>query len=261
MDRRVLKEAARLADLHDPYVLALIVATEGSAPRRHGGTMLLRSDGTFLGTVGGAQFEEEVKKEMASTLQSHRGALRHFELRGWKPGALPSRCGGSVDVAFQYMPGGPNILVWGAGHTGLALCHVLAELGYDHSIADDRPKLVTQDRFPGAKNRWVVGADELPSRVAKEGARFSHVYLLGYDAAKDEEVLAGLLPGFSGPIGLIASRTKRGLTMKSLEKRGFSRKQLAPIRSPVGIPIGADSPEEIAISIAAEIIRDVRGTE
>ncbi len=259
MDRGLLREATRLSDLHAPYALALIVGTEGSVPRERGGGMLLRSDGTFLGTVGGARLEEEVKAGLRKAFTEREGALRHYELRGWKAGGVPSRCGGSVDVAFEYVGGGPNVLIWGAGHVGRALGRALSLLEYDHTVADDRPEFLTRDRFPSARDLWAIEPANLSSRVRNEGHRFSHAYVLGYDCEKDEEVLTGLLGTVDGPIGLIASRTKRGLTLKALRKRGIEPQQLARIRSPVGLPIGAETPEEIALSIAAEVVRDSRG--
>lgn len=257
MDRGVLREAARLSGLHQPYVLALIVKTEGSTPRKNGGSMLLRPDGSFSGTVGGARLEEEVKGCMQTALKDRKGGLHHFELRGWKPGGLPSRCGGSVEVAVEFVEEGPNVLIWGAGHTGLALARALALLSYDHSIADDRAEYLTRERFPQARNLWKLSPAQLSEKVVGGEERFSHVYLLGYDAKKDEDLLGALLPDYPGHIGLIASKVKRQVTFRALEKRGLSRERLRRVRSPVGLPIGAESPEEIAVSIAAEIVRDL----
>ncbi len=259
MDRAVLREAARLSELHHPYALALLVDAEGSTPRGQGASMLAREDGTLLGTVGGAALEERVKELLATALREHRGSLRTFELRGWKKGAVPSRCGGSVTIAVRYVEGGPNVLIWGAGHTGMALSRVLTAVGYDHTVADDRPGFALPERFPGAHACWSLDHSELAPRLLQSAERFSHAYLLGYDAEKDEDLLASLLPAFPGHVGLIASRTKRGLTLRSLARRGLSKVALQRLRSPVGIEIGAETPEEIAVSITAEVIRDVRG--
>lgn len=260
MDRAVIKEAARLADRHENYVMAMIVGSEGSTPRKIGGAMILRGDGTFFGSIGGATFEEEVKSLMRDTKRSHRGGLHHFNLRGWKEGGTKSRCGGSVEVAIQYVDGGPNVLICGGGHTGMALARVLTVLGYDHSVADDRPDYATRERFPAARDLLIGSPEEIARSVSNDGVNFTHIYLLGYDAQKDEDLMAGILPGYGGHVGLIASRTKRGLTLKSLKKRGISDAVLKRVRSPVGLKIGAITPEEIAVSVAAEVIMDSRAS-
>lgn len=259
MDRRVLREAGRLSDLHEPYVLALIVGRSGSTPRKAGGAMLRRRDGSLLGTVGGAGLEEEVKISMARAFENRAGGLCHFELGSWRPGGLDSRCGGAVDVAVEFVPPDANVLLWGAGHTGEAIAGLLDYLGYDYAVADDRAEYLAKKGFRGARHRWRCSPRDLPARLSASGEHFTHAYLLGYDAKKDEEVLARLLPEFEGRIGMIASRTKWGLTRKNLLQRGLKPGVLAKVRTPIGIPLGADTPEEIAVSVVAEIIRDMKG--
>ncbi|MDE1838043.1 MAG: XdhC family protein [Euryarchaeota archaeon] len=260
MDRRVLKEALALSDAHFPYVLATIVDAHGSVPAKKGAAMLVREDGRIVGTIGGAGLEEKVRFLARQALRHHEGGLHRFDLKAWKPGGLQSLCGGSVDVAVEYVAPKPNVLLWGGGHVALALSRQLALLDYDHSVADDRGEYVSAERFPNARHRWVVAPQELPSTLEKSGERFSHAYLLGYDAKKDEEVAFRLLPTFSGAVGLIASRSKREITLRSLKARGLDPETLSRLRSPIGVPMGAETPEEIAVSIAGEIIQDLRSS-
>lgn len=262
-DRRILKEALRLTDAHEAFVLASVVASEGSVPGKVGASLIARIDGTFVGTVGGAGLEERVKALSSEALLRRQGGLHHFDLMGWKPGGLESRCGGSVDVAIQYISPTPNILIWGGGHVAEALARQLEILSYDHVIADDRVAFVGPDKFPAAHGRWIVPPDGLAAKVASSKERFTHAYLLGYDAKKDEEAAAALLRQGLPTVGLIASRTKRELTLRGLRARGLSEEELTRLRSPVGIPIGAESPAEIAVSIIAEIVADLhpRATE
>lgn len=257
MDRKVLKEALALTEAHQPFVLATVVDYHGSVPGKRGVTMLVREDGSIVGTVGGAGLEEKVRFLARQALRHRAGGLHRFDLTAWKPGGLDSRCGGSVDVALEYVPARPNLLLWGGGHVALALSRQLSLLDYDYSIADDRPDFTTAERFPGARHRWTVAPGGLPEALAGSGERFSHAYLLGYDAKKDEEVAFRLLSSFEGHVGLIASRTKREITLRGLRARGLSEGQLSRLRSPVGVPLGAETPEEIAVSIMAEVIQDV----
>ena len=256
MDRRILVEALRLSDQHLPYVLVHVVEAQGSVPGKKGASLIYREDGTTMGTVGGAQLEERAKLLAREALGRHAGGLHHFELRAWRAGGLSSLCGGSVDLAVTYVDPRPNLLLWGGGHVAQALARQVRLLDFDFSVADDRPEYLGPQVFPGARHRILCSPQDLPSRIAASGERFSHVYLLGYDAAKDQEVAFGLLPNFPGAVGLVASRTKAELTRRALKKRGLSEELLARLRTPIGLPLGGVTPEEIALSVAAEIVQE-----
>jgi xanthine dehydrogenase accessory factor len=240
---------------HRPFVRASVVRAVGSVPGKPGATMVVRDDGSTVGTVGGAALEEEVKRLAALAIERHRGDLVHFDLAAGKEGGLPSLCGGSVDLALEYVPPRPNVLLWGGGHVAQAVARLLPGLEFDHSVADDRPEYVSSPRFPDADRREVVAPGELFDRFPP--AEFTHLLVLGYDAARDLEVLFEAIRRFPNAIGLIASAPKREHLYARLRERGVSRDALARIRSPVGLPIGAESPAEIAISIVAEIVRDL----
>ena len=254
MDRRQTREALRLLESHQPFVRATIVKTTGSVPGKLGASMIVRADGSTLGTVGGAALEEKVKA-LALTAFAHRtGDLHHFDLQAWTPGGLPSLCGGSVEVALEYVAARPNLLLWGGGHVAYALAALLPTLEYDYSVADDRPEWVGAERFPSADRREVVAPEKLWDVLEPES--FTHLFLLGYDAMKDLEALADSVERFPNVIGLIASAAKREHMFAKLRERGVSREALARVRSPVGLDIGAESPAEIAVAIVAEIVAE-----
>jgi xanthine dehydrogenase accessory factor len=255
MDLRTAREALRLLEAHRPFVRAVVVAATGSVPGKVGATMIVRSDGTTIGTVGGARLEEEVKLRAEAALVRREGELVHYDLAAWKTGGLPSLCGGSVDIALEYVPARPNVLLWGGGHVAQAIARLLPTLEFDHSVADDRPGFVERALFPDAERREVVEPGDLFDVF--EPAAFTHLYLLGYDAAKDLEVLDEAIRRFPNVIGLIASASKREHMFATLRGRGVSREALARVRSPVGIEIGAQTPAEIAVSVAGEIVRDL----
>ncbi len=255
MDRKLTREALRLMELHQPFVRATVVKATGSVPGKLGASMIVRADGTFVGTIGGAALEEDVKVRAAEALRRRSGDLHHFDLAAWKDGGLPSLCGGSVDVALEYVPARPNLLLWGGGHVAHALAEILPTLEYDFSVADDRPDWIGVDRFPLAERRLVVAPDRLWD--ALEPASFTHLYLLGYDALKDLDVLRGALDRFPNFIGLIASASKREHLFARLREEGRTREALARVRSPIGLDIGAESPAEIAVSVVAEIVAEL----
>lgn len=252
MDRRLTQEALRLFDAHQAFVRATVVKAVGSVPGKVGASMIVRPDGSCVGTVGGAALEERVKDLASSAFATRRSDLHHFDLQAWSPGGLPSLCGGSVEIAVEYVPARPNLLLWGGGHVARALATLLPTLEFDYSVADDRPDWVSVERFPQADRREVVE----PSRLWEvfDPPTFTHLYLLGYDASKDLEVLASAVERFPNAIGLIASASKREHMFAELRTRGVTRASLDRIRSPVGVPIGAETPAEIAVSIVAEIV-------
>jgi xanthine dehydrogenase accessory factor len=252
VDRRQTKEALRLLETHQPFVRATVVRATGSVPGKVGASMIVQQDGSTMGTVGGAALEEEVKALARAAFTSHAGDLHHFDLQAWTPGGLPSLCGGAVDIAIEFVPARPNLLLWGGGHVAHALASILPTLEYDYSVADDRPEWIGAERFPSADRREVVAPEKLWDRF--EPAAFTHLYILGYDAMRDLEVLAVSIAQFPNVIGLIASAAKREHMYAKLRERGVPREALGRIRSPVGVAIGAESPAEIAVSIVGEII-------
>jgi len=255
MDRRIAREALRLLDRHEPFARCTVVRATGSVPGKPGASMIVRVDGTTLGTVGGAALEEEVKRLARAAIDRRAGDLHRFDLARWRPGGLPSLCGGVVDIAIEYVPARPNLLLWGGGHVAEAVARLAPLLDFDYSVADDRPGWVTAERFPAADRRETVEPIELFDRFP--AAEFTHLYILGYDAEKDGTVLARAIDRFPNTIGLIASESKRHHLFERLAREGVSADALARVRSPVGLDIGAETPAEIAVSVVAEIVREL----
>lgn len=254
MDRNLTRRALELMDSHQSFVRATVVRTTGSVPGKLGASLLWTPGGPTYGTVGGSALEERVKELAAEAYRTHRGDLHHFDLQAWKTGGLPSLCGGGVDIAIEYVAARPHVLLWGGGHVAHALGAILPTLEYDYSVADDRGEWIGPDRFPSADRREVVSVDELFHRF--DPAKYTHLYVLGYDAARDTRVLRQAVGAFPQYIGLIASAAKKTHIWAALRADGVTEDQLARIRSPIGVPIGAESPSEIAVSIVAEIVRD-----
>jgi len=252
MDRRLTREALRLLDQHEPFARCTVVRTMGSVPGKLGASMLVRRGGATTGTVGGAALEETVKQLALEAIDRQRGDLHEFDLASWRSGGLPSLCGGKVAIAIEYVAARPNILLWGGGHVAQAVAALLPPLEYDHSVADDRPGYLTPDRFPAAERRVTVE----PGRLfdACDPSVFTHLYLLGYSARKDGEVLASALDRFPNFIGLMASASKRAHLFADLRAHGATEAALARVHVPVGLAIGAETPAEIAVSVVAEIV-------
>lgn len=254
--RGLLREMLRLSERRQPFAVCSVIATEGSVPGRLGATMIVTPDGEARGTVGGAGLEERVKAAAVEALRGGRGGVHHFDLAHWKPEGLNSVCGGSVDVSILVHRAVPHLLLIGGGHCGKALSELAATLEWDVTVIDARPEFANPDRFPQA---LATHAGDVARWCQTEDLQdFSHVYLLGHSWEIDTEALSALLPRFDGFVGVIGSQAKRRAMFTELRRRGVAESLLDRIRCPVGADIGAETPAEIAVSIAAEVISTLK---
>ncbi|MBI2077144.1 MAG: XdhC family protein [Euryarchaeota archaeon] len=250
--RGLLREMLHLTERRRPFAVCTVVETEGSVPGKLGSTMVVTEDGTARGTVGGAGLEDKVKAAALEALRSGQGGVRHFDLAKWKPGGLNSICGGSVDVSVLVHRPLPHLLLFGGGHCGKALSDIAPTLDWDVTLVDARAEYANRERFPNA----VAAVAAPPAAWAKEAdlSDYSHAYLLGHSWELDVEILAALLPRFPGFVGAIGSAAKRHHIESELRKRGIPDRHIDRIVCPIGAPVGAESPEEIAVAVAAEIV-------
>jgi xanthine dehydrogenase accessory factor len=252
MESALLREAAELAEGGVACALAVVVDAHGSVPGKPGATMLVTADGTSRGTVGGAGLEERVKKLCVDALRSGTpGGAHTFDLAHWKPSGLDSVCGGTVTIAICVVAPVPHVLLVGGGHCARALASVLDVLGYGYTVIDSRAAFV--EDYPRARATHVGAPAEFVRRA--EDLPYSHAYVMGHSHHEDGDTLIALLErGFAGRICVIGSRAKMHAFSERAAARGLSTNG---VRSPVGIDIGAQTPPEIAVAVAAEIIRDI----
>ena len=255
----LLREAADLSERGVACALAAVVETHGSVPGKVGAAMLVTVDGTSRGTVGGAGLEEKVKALCREAIRTGKGGVHSFDLARWKEGGLDSVCGGTVRVAIHVLRPVPHLLLVGGGHCSLALSRVLDVLEWGYSVVDGRPGYATPERFPRARH---LSTGPPAALVAQEEdlSRFSHVYVMGHSHEQDGEAVLELLArGYPGVVGVIGSRAKLRAFRERGEARGLSATAFDAVRSPIGVDVGATTPEEIAVAVAAEIIADVKG--
>ena len=239
------------------FAVATVVEAVGSVPGKLGARMIVTTDGRELGTVGGAGLEEKVKTLARAALASGRGGLHRFELARQKPGGLDSICGGSVAIFIEIMNPRPHLVLFGGGHVGLAVARLCELLEYRYTVVDDRPDYASGERFPNAVETVVGHAADFFDR--RDLTPYSHLYVLGYSHHEDEETLAEVLQRFPRRIGLIGSRSKRTdlrarLAARGIDEADFDRR----VTCPIGLPIGAETPAEIAVAILGEVIADFR---
>ena len=265
MSRAVLAWVLERLDRGDRVALASIVDASGSVPGKPGARMALTDKGQRKGTVGGAGLELKVEKQLNemilgnSTPNKVEKYVLHRDAKGNEGNVLNSVCGGTVTVSLEVLEPMPHILIAGGGHCGKALAEVCENLGWSHSVYDIRYEYSNEELYPNSLENHYGDLDEFLKSLNDGGVfRFSDVLLLGHDWSIDQELLIGILKirGESRRprIGAIGSRSKWSVFRKAAIDEGISEENIDSVRCPIGINIGAESPEEIAIAVSAEIM-------
>lgn len=248
------------------FVIAKVVDTQGSTPRKKGAWLLMKKDGTRFGTVGGGKLEAEVEKICLQTFQTKESKLYHFRLTPQDQQGLDMRCGGDADVSIEYVDAkNPDsfiadfdkkttAFIFGAGHVGQALEPVLRYVNFVTKIIDDRPDFANRERFPEADEVLVIDSF-LDAYQGMETDENSYIVIVTRGHSGDYDVLKQSLRKTTAYIGMIGSKNKVAEVYRMLREDGFSQEDLDRVYSPVGISIFAETPEEIAISIAGEMIK------
>ena len=239
--------------------IATVTKASGSVPRGVGSKMLVWRDGTIAGTVGGGTMEERVIKEAQEAIVDGRPRYREYLFTSDAENSV-GLCGGQAEVFIEVVRPRQRLLLVGAGHIALALAKIAALNGYSISIVDDRAEFVNEQRFPSADELIHVHynpesevLDAMPVQI--DAATHVVVATWGWD----EPALAQVLDSPAPYIGLVSSRRKFKLIADKLRERGCSDEDINRIHAPIGLDIGAETPEEIAVAIMGEIIMQRRG--
>lgn len=232
--------------------LASIINTVGSIPGSSSAKMLVRDDGSIVGTIGGGAGELEVIAIARQVIESEKPQTVSFNLTQ-RPGIDAGMvCGGSLDIFVEPIVPNPTLYIFGAGHTGLATYRVARSAGFDVVIVDDREAFANRERFPDAKGIVVAELDLAVLQLSPNAA--SYVVSLTPGHLTDLRVLRWAVGTEARYIGMMGSRRKVTGIFQELQKEGVIPERLADVHAPIGLEIGADNPEEIAISIVAELI-------
>ncbi len=249
------REVARELEARRPVIIATVVRDSGSVPRTTGARMLVFADQRTLGTVGGGLFEALVVRDALEFFELGVSETRtySFNPEGTAPDAFGAVCGGRVDIFFDIAVPPDRLLIVGGGHCGRALADAASRLDFSIVVADDRSEFArTEDfEFPRVESVLHLPADfsGLPAPDAR-----TYVALVSKGYVTDEAALRKVIDSPAAYIGMIGSRRKREIVFDRLRADGIPDEALARVRSPIGLEIGADSPQEIAIAILAEII-------
>jgi xanthine dehydrogenase accessory factor len=262
----VLAETERSLQTYARVVLCQIVRAEGSTPGKMGWKLLVRPDGTFVGNLGGGAFEALVKTDALEKLKSGAGVdaseIKRYYLTEEATKGEPTGmvCGGMAEVFLEVMAAAPVLAICGGGPVGQALAKAAALAGFEILVADDRAEFRRPELFPAgtriAEADPAYGEQTGGDVLAPVRRRELYVAVVSRCWETDAAALASVLrevPEGLRYLGLMGSRRKVARVREELAARGFDLSEVR-LHAPIGLPIGGDSPGEIAISILAEVI-------
>jgi xanthine dehydrogenase accessory factor len=249
-DKGIFQSLAECERRGEPVALCTVIASDGSIPRHAGSKMLVYPDGRIEGTVGGGEMESRVISEARQALTDGKPRLVRYNFVDPQRGD-PGVCGGTVQIYVDPVYK-PKLVVIGGGHVGKAVCHLAKWLGFRVAICDDRPEFCTPEANPDADEFYPMAIADLPKHLTITPQTYLVLTTRGMPV--DLPGLPALLDTPAAFIGLIGSKRRWLLTRKALAEAGVAEEKLARVHSPIGLELNAETPEEIAVSIMAEII-------
>jgi xanthine dehydrogenase accessory factor len=255
----VLDAALRAVENGEPAALVTVVATEGSTPQKAGAKMVVYPDGRIVGTIGGGCIEAEMTWRARQVIETRKSQLASYELTPDQAGEDGLVCGGRMQVFLEPLEGVPTLCLFGAGHVAQPLARMAKGVGFRVEVVDDRVKFANRERFPGADLVLVEDFAEAAAKMTLGRNSYAVVVTRGHRS--DADALQACLGKGLRFVGLLASRPKVVHVFTDLEERGVPGEELAKVHSPLGVEIGAATPEEIAVSVLAEMIAVRRGVD
>jgi len=252
MNQEVFAAVATALERGEAAALVTIVSTLGSTPQRVGAKMLVFSDGRIVGTIGGGCYENDAFWKAREAITNRKPQLVHYELSDDFAQETGLICGGTMDVYIEPIEPSPELYVVGAGHVGFHLARLAHEVGFRVHVIDDREKFANRERFPFATE---VLAEDIPAWVERTKIpQHAYVVIVTRGHNNDLDALRALAPRDLRYLGLIGSRAKVARIYDALTAESMPPEILKSVHAPIGLDIGAVTPQEIAVSILAELI-------
>lgn len=252
--RNIYEEILKLQQANEAFAVASILKSKGSTPR-HIGKMIVRRDGSIIGTVGGGLAESYVITEAKEAIRRGLSTIVEYRLDSEAQNGIQMMCGGTLTVFIEVMAQSPTLVLLGAGHVGQALARLADTLGYRVIVVDERPAFANAKLYPMAAGIYSE-PDILDAFAQVQINTDTHIIIATTDS--DMRCLREALKTKAGYIGLIGSARKVVKMLHMLKDEGAAYTE--QVHAPVGLDIGAETPEEIAVSIMAEIMRQRSGT-
>jgi xanthine dehydrogenase accessory factor len=247
----LLKELNKALEAGQIFVLATIVKTSGSSPRKAGAKMIIYSDGTIYGTIGGGKFEKCVIEDSLQMLSNNAGHLfKKYSFTQTGKDAIGMSCGGNAEVFMELTGNQENLVIFGGGHIGFELAELALKSNFKVTVVDD-----TQENLDKYNSRIkTVLAETDYSGNIPELPRNCFIVLVTRSHSCDKEILKQVITNGNRYIGVVGSKAKSVKLFKHLEDSGVKPELFEAIHIPIGLDIKAEGPFEIAVSIIAELI-------
>ena len=242
----------------DEVALITIVSSNGSTPQRVGAKMLVFADGRTVGTIGGGCYENDALLKAREALRTRKAIRAKYDLNDDFAEETGLVCGGQMEVFIEPLEAPPALFVFGAGHVGYYVARLASEAGFEVHVVDDRAAFANRERFPAAAD---VVVDDIPTWLAATTLPTSaYAVIVTRGHRHDLDALQALASRPLRYLGLIGSRAKVARIYEQLLAQGsITLEHLSHVHAPIGLDIGAVTPQEIAVSIVAELVAVRRG--
>lgn len=255
----IFEEITRLRKAGIKSALATIVNVRGSIPSYESSKLLVREDGSIAGTVGGGCVEADVWAAAREVMQEEKPRTLTFNLNNNPSYDTGLLCGGTLEIFVEPILPTPYLYIFGAGHVSLALSKIASQTGFSTVVIDDREAYANRERFPEAAEIYADEYESIFQRLAPNSSSFIIAVTRGH--RDDMRVLRWAVETRARYLGMIGSKRKVITVCRELEKEGVPREKFARLHAPVGLAIGAATPEEIAVAVVAEMIAVRRHAE
>ena len=258
MNHEVFAALGEALSRGEEAALVTIVSSNGSTPQRVGAKMLVFGDGRIVGTVGGGCYEHDAIGKAKTVLDTRKPTTVKYDLNDDFAEETGLVCGGQMEVFIEPIEAAPAVYIFGAGHVGYYLAKMAYEAGFGVHVIDDRAAFANTERFPFAASVVVDDIPEWLARTTLSATAYAVIVTRGH--RNDLDALRALAPRELRYMGLIGSRAKVArLYDQLMTEGGVDPDRLARIHAPIGLDLGAVTPQEIAVSITAELIAVRRG--
>ncbi len=252
MNQEVFSALAEALERGEEVALVTIVASTGSTPQRVGAKMLVYADGRTVGTIGGGCYENDAFWKARETIKARRPLNVRYELTDDIAEETGLICGGQMEVFIEPVEPAPEVYIFGAGHVGYFLGRMAHETGFRVHVIDDREKFANSERFGDGVD---VVVEDIPTWLqSHQLPPTAYAVIVTRGHTHDLDALRALVSSQLRYVGLIGSRAKVKRIFDALRDEGMSPEGLKRVHAPIGLDIGAITPQEIAVSILAEVI-------
>jgi xanthine dehydrogenase accessory factor len=252
-DKDLFEQIVKLRQLGKSTALATVVYTHGSTPQRPGSKMLVSEDGRIFGTIGGGKTESQVIDLAKKCISTKKTIFKTFRSSDRINNKNQTICGGTMKVFVEPINPPESLIILGAGHVGLATFQICNLIGFSITVADDRKEFASKKRLPGAKKVICKPFDKMFKQL--DIHKNTLIVIATRRHEMDEVCLHHTLRSQAKYIGLLGSRNKWNAIKKRLRNSGFKQNDIKRVHCPIGLDIGAVTPNEIAVSIAAQLIQ------